>query len=338
MNKLATFKRAILSGGIVLTAAVLILALVATQGPANAVTAASPTDPDASAPGAVIPQPARVELKVEGMTCSGCIFTIKSSLADIQGIADVQVDIAAGRADVTYDPAKLDNVSRLAEAITASGYTASVTRVISAEQLDRERKQASERSRLVIASVGGIEVSRADFEKDLTHAQARYKATYGESVFEDQKGKTLLDRLKAQIASRLIDTTIQVHEVKKAGFTVSEPMVAREYQSFLESRGMSNDDFQASLQENNYIYDDFMKTFKTRVLIGAYFDQEVAPGMTNKAEKESRYAEWFDNARLMTDVVVYDGEINNLIQAQKAGGGCGRNTGGGCGSNCSSSR
>lgn len=57
---------------------------------------------------------------------------------------------------------------------------------------------------------------------------------------------------------------------------------------------------------------------------------KVAPGMTNKAEKERRFAEWFDNARLMANVVVYDAEINRLMQARK--------TGGGCGSSCSSSR
>ena len=50
---------------------------------------------------------ARAVLAVQGMTCSGCIAQIKSSLSVLDGIGDVIVDLANGRVEVTYDIEKI---------------------------------------------------------------------------------------------------------------------------------------------------------------------------------------------------------------------------------------
>jgi copper chaperone CopZ len=45
-------------------------------------------------------------LRVDGMSCSGCIYTIKSSLAGIKGVRDILVNVADGQAEVYYDKEK----------------------------------------------------------------------------------------------------------------------------------------------------------------------------------------------------------------------------------------
>jgi copper chaperone len=307
VSRPSIFKRPALVAGLVLCALIPVLAMAVTTTKKNSAGAGF----------------SRVELSVDGMSCSGCVSTIESGLADIDGIADIAVDVTGGKAAVTVDPAVLKDVQPLARAITESGYPARVLRVIPAAELERQRRQAAARARTVIASVGGMDVPRAAFEADFDHARSRYQAVYGASVFDGPRGKDLLNNLKAQIASRLIDTQIQVSEITKAGFVVQEAQVDRAFQSFLEKRAVTREDFLASLEKNRYPYEDFLKSFRTRTLIAAYFDQKVAPGVENAAERERQHAQWFANAKLLAEVVVYDEEIKALIQAGSAGG-CGK--------------
>ena len=65
----------------------------------------------------------KVILDVEGMSCSGCVSTINSSLAGFEGIDSVQVDVAAGKTEIVYDQRKLEDVGKFAKAITDSSYS-----------------------------------------------------------------------------------------------------------------------------------------------------------------------------------------------------------------------
>jgi len=62
-----------------------------------------------------------VVYKVSNMSCSGCISTIKGSLAGFQGIEEVLVDLGSGRAEVYYHQEGGADVAKMAQAITESG-------------------------------------------------------------------------------------------------------------------------------------------------------------------------------------------------------------------------
>jgi mercuric ion transport protein len=66
-----------------------------------------------------------VELKVTGMTCSGCAASVRNALLETPGVASASVDHEAGRATVQYDPAKA-STARLIEAVNKTGYKASL--------------------------------------------------------------------------------------------------------------------------------------------------------------------------------------------------------------------
>ncbi|HEV8647028.1 MAG TPA: heavy-metal-associated domain-containing protein [Burkholderiales bacterium] len=63
----------------------------------------------------------RTVLKVNGMTCGGCVRSVKNVLESIQGVSSVEVSLDKAQATVTYDPAKTD-VNRMSEAVTDAGY------------------------------------------------------------------------------------------------------------------------------------------------------------------------------------------------------------------------
>jgi copper chaperone len=60
-------------------------------------------------------------LKVRGMTCGGCVRSVKTVLESIQGVSGAEVSLEKAQATVTYDPAKAD-VNGMKEAVTDAGY------------------------------------------------------------------------------------------------------------------------------------------------------------------------------------------------------------------------
>jgi Cu+-exporting ATPase len=56
-----------------------------------------------------------------GMTCATCAATIQRSLADLQGVQEANVNLAAERATVTFDPEKVD-LEKMRAAVREAGY------------------------------------------------------------------------------------------------------------------------------------------------------------------------------------------------------------------------
>lgn len=59
--------------------------------------------------------------RIDGMSCEHCARSVSSELGALDGVSDVQVDVAAGRATVT-SAAPLER-GRVAAAVTEAGYS-----------------------------------------------------------------------------------------------------------------------------------------------------------------------------------------------------------------------
>lgn len=266
---------------------------------------------------------AKVVLDVEGMSCSGCISTIKSSLAGYEGIQDIIVNISGGTTEIYYDNQKITDVSRFASSITASGYPATVKRILTADQLREEEAAASQRAKLYIASVGGWDISRADFDIEVAYAKNRYKKAYGQDVFSEARGQKVLDSIKAQVTSRLINEGIQMQEVQRVGFRINPEIFEQEFDNFLMQKKIDLEKFKSSLAESGYPFDYFMKKFENRVVLHHYLEEQVLRGVTSDYDKQEQYLAWFNNARALSKVTIYDKQLERLTLKQSAGGGCG---------------
>jgi copper chaperone len=62
-------------------------------------------------------------IKVEGMTCGGCVASVKRALEQIDGVGNVDVSLDQAQARVDYDPARV-NESQLRSAIEDAGFDA----------------------------------------------------------------------------------------------------------------------------------------------------------------------------------------------------------------------
>lgn len=266
---------------------------------------------------------AKAVLDVQGMSCSGCIYTIKSGLADIKGINDVLVDLNSGRVEVFYDSSQVTDLDKVASAITAVGYPATLKQTMTGDDLEKEKNLYAARSKLYIAAVGEWEISREDFNNEITHARTRYKKVYGDNVFSGDQGNTLLQRLQSQVASNLISEGIQMQEIGRAGFKLPRETVEKEFDKYLEKRNMSRAQFRQALKDADYDYDYFLKKFENRLTIDRYVNEKVLSGLTNDLEKRQQYSNWYNNAQLLAKVVYYDKDLERIVKNSAAAGGCG---------------
>ncbi len=72
--------------------------------------------------------PITMEMKIDGMSCNGCVATVEASVKQMgEGITSVVVNLDSANAVIEYDPAMLKE-KKIKEAIELNGYK--VTEVI----------------------------------------------------------------------------------------------------------------------------------------------------------------------------------------------------------------
>lgn len=62
-----------------------------------------------------------VTLPVKGMTCMGCVSSVKRVLGALPGVSQAEVSLDKAQAEVTYDPARV-GPDALKAAIMDAGY------------------------------------------------------------------------------------------------------------------------------------------------------------------------------------------------------------------------
>ncbi|MEZ5343604.1 MAG: cation transporter, partial [Acidimicrobiales bacterium] len=95
----------------------------------------------------------RIDLAVEGMTCSACSNQIQRQLGKIDGIAEARVNFANGRATILHDGSVPSGL--LTSTIEGLGYTVPVVPDNEAASL---RRVTELRRRLVVAVLFGLPV------------------------------------------------------------------------------------------------------------------------------------------------------------------------------------
>ena len=80
-----------------------------------------------------------VTMPIEGMTCASCVARIEKVVGRLDGVAEVSVNLATEKADVTYAPEKI-RLSAIKKAITGAGYTPREIDATESVDQDAQRK------------------------------------------------------------------------------------------------------------------------------------------------------------------------------------------------------
>jgi copper chaperone len=62
-------------------------------------------------------------IRIEGMTCEGCVKSVTRTLQAVPGVQSVDVLLEEGKARVTFDPGKT-KLAELKRAVERAGYQA----------------------------------------------------------------------------------------------------------------------------------------------------------------------------------------------------------------------
>lgn len=73
----------------------------------------------------VAAEPAKTNLRIEGMTCGGCAAAVRLHLKRTEGVTAYDVSYENKRAEVTYDPART-TPQKIADAVAKTGYRVTV--------------------------------------------------------------------------------------------------------------------------------------------------------------------------------------------------------------------
>ncbi|MGP9492604.1 heavy-metal-associated domain-containing protein [Psychrobacter sp. AOP7-B1-24] len=66
-------------------------------------------------------------IKIDGMTCGGCVASVYNATADIDGLDDISIELIDNQATVTFDDSKT-SVEAIVSAIDDAGFDATVVR------------------------------------------------------------------------------------------------------------------------------------------------------------------------------------------------------------------
>jgi copper chaperone len=78
-------------------------------------------------------KPVMFEMSITGMSCQGCVETVRSSIAQLEGIDTVMVSLDKANAMVTFKPQKTDTVS-IRKAVELNGYKVTATKKVDGVQ------------------------------------------------------------------------------------------------------------------------------------------------------------------------------------------------------------
>ena len=105
--------------------------------------------------------PKTLVFPVAGMTCAACVYHVGEALRSVEGVSEVNVNLATERATVKLAGPAPPDVAKLARAVADAGYRLDAT----ADDTETPRAQETRRlrTRLVVAAVGGAALLLGSF-------------------------------------------------------------------------------------------------------------------------------------------------------------------------------
>ena len=260
---------------------------------------------------------AKAKLSINGLSCSSCIIEIKEGLSKVRGVQDVIVDLSNNTCDVFYDSTVVKNPQLLADKVTEVGYPASIAVIYNSKELKKEETIAAKKSKLYIASVGNVDISRSDFDLEYLVAEKKYEKLYGKGIMTSPRARDLKSNIQAQIVTRLVNEGILLQEINRAGFRLNESESSKVISNYLKQNNKTKQVVDKELTEAGYEPQYFYKKLADQALINKYIKEVVAKDATD-FRKQSVVSNWFNNAKSISQVKYYDKELERLVLSSGA--------------------
>ncbi len=169
-------------------------------------------------------------------------------------------------------------------------------------------KSASLDPKAIVASVNGIEISRAELNKKV----AQVKSTVPEGAADPSQDAAF----ELQLLDEVVNLKLLVSTAQAKGFTVTDEDIQKEITSLTEAFG-GEAEFQKQLEDNNLTIEDLRENMRNELLIRQLVDSETAiKGVAVTPEEiKKTYEEAMTGAPEGQDVPPLE-EVTEMIRAQ----------------------
>lgn len=225
-----------------------------------------------------------VEMSVSRMTCGSCIETIREAVTGLPGTEKVRTDLRSARSYVEYDAERAD-AGTIAEAVTASGYPATV---------------------LFVRNDAGKIVSGIDLGKYVARVGSRLigRDVYDRAFREQfERAETTGNPLPPQALSReawnsILRRELLLNAAEQFEVSVSDQTVT----DHLAEAGNSNSG-----------------TDRNDLKIESYLERQFPDGKPNAMEMRNLLNALYSN----TAVDIFDSNLKRYLSVQSGSSGCG---------------
>ncbi len=108
-----------------------------------------------------------------------------------------------------------------------------------------------------IASVNGEAILKADYNKNVALVRYSYEQRYGKDYFSKKENESLLNELKKDLISEMVNSKLIVEYAQKNSIKVDEKVLETDFNA--AKKRIKNDEILKKLLEDNKIDDEFIK-------------------------------------------------------------------------------
>ncbi len=260
---------------------------------------------------------AMTELIIGNLSCGSCVSNVKAALGKVAGVSQVDVSVTNGRGQMTYDPSLISS-AEIAKAVTEAGYPASVRLDLSAEDYAKSLTENEQLSAKFVARIGNRLLSREDFNRIVELRSAGLATGASPATSITSYGN---QQLQTQVWQELKEREILLAAADKNQVVIQDGEVDIE----IKRLKAVTEDFDNVVVARFGGYDRFFTQLKESMIINRNIEQNVVAGLSNDQAKQKRFAQWYSETLLNTNVVIFDPAIKQAEAAgnSSCGGSCG---------------
>ncbi len=174
----------------------------------------------------------------------------------------------------------------------------------------------------VVAVVNGEDIKRSELDAALSLERKKQEDLYGPSVFDGDRRKELLSRLRYEVLTELIKEHLLLQEAHKAGVTVSDADVTAAEAQVQSSSAMDKATFDRYISAHYGDEGTYHEWIRRKLIIDRLISGSVAAGTSDPQAAQQAVRRWFDDLYSHATVRIALAE-----QWSAAGRGCCRRSG-----------
>jgi len=250
-------------------------------------------------------QAALVELGIDKLTCGSCVENVRSALADLPGLGEIEINVTSGSGRVEFDPQQTD-AETIARSISAAGYPSRVATSLSVAEYAALRSRRQALAGKYVAQIGNRFLSRAEFEATLALRSTGFPRV-----------KSPNPVLQQAVWADLLQRELLLNAAAAQGVVVQDGEVDLR----LDSLRNSHPDFAKVVTERFGSEETLRRQLKNELLVEKTLQEKILPAGLSANQQAVFLDRWYAELVQTTPVTIFDPSLATAAKART--GGCG---------------